>query len=69
MKASALADRLEGMVATHAEYHRKRYGTPEQGGQPQEGEALREYLRRNLGADALRSRRWQGYEYGPVLER
>jgi hypothetical protein len=69
MKASTLADRLKGMTAARAAYHQKRYGTSEQGGQPQEGEALREYLRRNLGADALRSRRWQGYEYGPVLER
>ena len=63
VKASALADRLEGMVAARAEYHRNRYGTrPEQSGQPQESESLREYLRRNLGADALRPRRWQGYE-------
>ena len=45
VKASALADRLEGMVAARAEYHRNRYGTrPEQGGQPREDETLREYL-------------------------
>ncbi|HZC00683.1 MAG TPA: relaxase/mobilization nuclease domain-containing protein [Gammaproteobacteria bacterium] len=70
VKASVLADQLEGMVAARAEYHRNRYGTrPEQGGQPQESESLREYLRRNLGADALRPRRWQGYGYEPVLER
>jgi hypothetical protein len=69
VKASTLADRLEGLVAARAKYHRNRYRTPEQGGQPQEGEALREYLRRNLGADALRSRRWQGYGYEAGLER
>jgi hypothetical protein len=69
VKASALSDRLEGMVAARAAYHRNRYGT-EQGGQPQAGESLREYLARNLGADALRPRRWQGYGgYEPVLER
>ena len=70
VKASALADQLEGMAAARAAYHRNRYGTRlEQGGQPREGETLREYLRRNLGADALRPRLWQGYGYEPVLER
>jgi hypothetical protein len=69
VKASALADRLEGMAAARAKYHRKRYGTPEQGGEPQAGEALREYLRRNLGTDALRARRWQGHGYETGLER
>jgi hypothetical protein len=68
VKASALAERLEGMVATHAAYHRNRYGM-EQGGEPQAGESLREYLAWNLGADALRPRRWHGYGYQPRLER
>jgi hypothetical protein len=69
VKAAVLADQLEGMAAVRADYHRNRYGTPEQGEPPREGESLREYLRRHLGADALRSRRWQGYGYDPALER
>jgi hypothetical protein len=62
-KAAALSEKLERMISTRAEYNSKRYGTTEQGGEPQRGESLREYLRRNLGADALRPRRWQGYGY------
>jgi hypothetical protein len=67
-RAERMKERLQPMIAARAEYHRKRYGAPEQGGEPQAGESLREYLRRNLGADALRSRRrWQGYERGLVF--
>jgi Relaxase/Mobilisation nuclease domain len=69
VKASALAEQLEGMVSARTEYHRKRYGMPEQAGEPQEGESLRAYLARNLGDGALRPRRWQGYGYEQGVER
>jgi hypothetical protein len=71
VKASALAEQLEGMVSARAGYHRERYGrngTTEHA-EPQEGELLREYLKRVLGADALRSRRRHGYGYERGLER
>jgi hypothetical protein len=69
VKAERMKERLEPMVSARAEYNRNRYGTAEQGGEPQAGESLREYLARNLGADALRPRRRQRYGYEQGIER
>jgi hypothetical protein len=67
-KAAALSEKLEGMISTRAEYNRRRYRITEPA-EPRENESLREYLRRNLGSDALRPRRWQGYGYERGLVR
>jgi Relaxase/Mobilisation nuclease domain len=68
VKAERLKERLEPMIAARAEYNRRRYGITEPA-EPRENESLREYLRRNLGSDALRPRRWQGYGYERGLVR
>jgi hypothetical protein len=70
-KASALVEQLERMVTARAAYHRKRYGTPEQGGEPQRGESLRMFLARNLEGDALRVtwKRQQYHQYEHGMER
>jgi hypothetical protein len=67
-KAAALSKKLEGMISTRAEYNRRRYGITESA-EPRENELLREYLARNLGADALRRRRRHSGEYELAIER
>jgi Relaxase/Mobilisation nuclease domain len=68
-RAERMKERLQPMIAARAEYNRKRYGTTEQGGEPERGETLRMFLARNLGADALRPRRRHGYGYEQGIQR
>jgi hypothetical protein len=69
VKAECMKGQLEGMICARATYHRDRYGTngTTEHAEPQAGESLREYLRRALGDDALRTRRWHGGGYEPAL--